>query len=100
MLTLLATDAVLLSDGGGKVTAALHPILSGERVASFLLGLMRSLSKRPDFSVELAPVNDQTGFVIRLDGRIDTVVFLQIEHGVIRNLYFVRNPDKLRFIES
>ena len=100
LLTLLATDAVLLSDGGGKVTAALHPILSGERVASFLLGLMRSLSKRPDFSVELAPVNNQTGFVIRLDGRIDTVVFLQIERGVIRNLYFVRNPDKLRFIVS
>ncbi|GEC88740.1 RNA polymerase sigma-70 factor [Brevibacillus brevis] len=100
LLTLLATDAVLLSDGGGKVTAALHPILSGERVASFLLGLMRSFSKRPDFSVELAPVNNQTGFVIRQDGRIDTVVFLHIEHGVIRNLYFVRNPDKLRFIES
>ncbi|MFF0829171.1 RNA polymerase sigma-70 factor [Brevibacillus sp. NPDC003359] len=100
LLTLLATDAVLLSDGGGKVTAALHPILSGERVASFLLGLMRSFSKRPHFSVALAPLNNQTGFVIRQDGKIYTVVFLHIEHGVIRNLYFVRNPDKLRFIES
>ncbi|CAI8917488.1 RNA polymerase sigma-70 factor, ECF subfamily [Brevibacillus sp. IT-7CA2] len=100
LLTLLATDAVLLSDGGGKVTAALHPILSGERVASFLFGLIRSLSKRPDISVELAPLNNQTGFLIRQDGKIDTVVFLHIEHGVIRNLYFVRNPDKLRFIES
>ncbi|ATF15698.1 RNA polymerase sigma-70 factor [Brevibacillus brevis X23] len=100
LLTLLATDAVLLSDGGGKVTAALHPILSGKRVASFLLGLMRSFSKRPDFSVELAPLNNETGFVIRQDGKIDTVVFLHIEHGVIRNLYFVRNPDKLRFIVS
>ncbi|NRR24269.1 RNA polymerase sigma-70 factor [Brevibacillus sp. MS2.2] len=100
LLTLLATDAVMLSDGGGKVTAALHPILSSERVASFLLGLMRSFSKRSDFSVELAPLNNQTGFVIRLDGRIDTVVFLHIEQGVIRNLYFVRNPDKLRFVVS
>ncbi|MFS0556821.1 RNA polymerase sigma-70 factor [Brevibacillus sp. 179-C9.3 HS] len=100
LLTLLATDAVLLSDGGGKVTAALRPILSGERVASFLLGLMRGFSKHADFCIELAPLNDQTGFVIRQDGRIDTVVFLHMEHGVIRSLYFVRNPDKLRFIES
>lgn len=100
LLTLLATDAVLLSDGGGKVTAALHPILSGERVAAFLLGLMHSFSKRPDFSVALAPLNDQTGFVLRLDGKIDTVVFLHREHGVIRHLYFVRNPDKLKFIAS
>ncbi|MGG4440540.1 RNA polymerase sigma-70 factor [Brevibacillus fortis] len=100
LLTLLATDAVLLSDGGGKVTAALHPILSGERVASFLLGLMRSFSKRADFSVELAPLNNQTGVVIRQDGKIDTLVFLHIEHGAIHNLYFVRNPDKLRFVDS
>ncbi|MGG4454502.1 RNA polymerase sigma-70 factor [Brevibacillus porteri] len=100
LLTLLATDAVLLSDGGGKVTAALHPILSGERVASFLLGLMRSFSKHPNFSVELAPLNNQTAFMIKQDGKIDTVVFLHIELGAIRNLYFVRNPDKLRFIES
>jgi RNA polymerase sigma-70 factor (ECF subfamily) len=36
---LLATDAVLISDGGGKVAAALNPIHGFERIARFLTAI-------------------------------------------------------------
>jgi RNA polymerase sigma-70 factor (ECF subfamily) len=37
----LASDAVLLNDGGGEFLAALRPIVSRERVARFLVGTQR-----------------------------------------------------------
>ena len=37
----LTEDAVLLSDGGGQVLAALNPILGREHVARFVLGVAR-----------------------------------------------------------
>ena len=40
-MQLLAPDAVVLSDGGGKAKAALAPILGADRVARFFLGLMK-----------------------------------------------------------
>jgi len=41
LLALLDKDAVLISDGGGKVSAAIYPIVSAERIARFLLGVER-----------------------------------------------------------
>mgnify|MGYP001319152620 CR=1 FL=1 len=41
LLSLLAEDVVLVSDGGGKAFAASRPIESRDRVLSFLIGAMR-----------------------------------------------------------
>ncbi|WP_157259418.1 hypothetical protein [Paenibacillus sp. OSY-SE] len=41
ILTLLSEDAILISDGGGKATAASHPIQTRDRIIRFLLGLTR-----------------------------------------------------------
>ncbi|MDF2679692.1 MAG: polymerase subunit sigma-24 [Brevibacillus sp.] len=98
LLTLLAKDAVLISDGGGKVSAALRPIVSGERVVQFLFGLMRKFSMNQELSIELATVNGQTALVLQLGGKLDTVAFVEIEQDVIRHLYLVRNPDKLQYL--
>lgn len=98
LLTMLAKDAVLISDGGGKVSAALRPIVSGERVAQFLFGLMRKFFANQELGIELAAVNGQTALVLQIDGKLDTVVFLEIEQDAIRHLYLVRNPEKLQYL--
>lgn len=101
LLSLLSEDIVLLSDGGGKVLAAVHPIVTRDRVARFLFGLIRQAAQdEVSFQVEVRPLNGQTGFVIRTGEHIDTVGFLHIEHHTIRSVYFIRNPDKLRFIKA
>ncbi|MBD2872820.1 RNA polymerase sigma factor SigJ [Paenibacillus arenilitoris] len=96
VVSMLAEDVVLLSDGGGKAVAAVHPIETPDRVAKFLLGLMRKL---PDYiggvRFETRPVNGQTGLLVRSKEGIDTAVLLHVDGGKIRNLYFIRNPDKL-----
>lgn len=92
LMSLLSEDVVILSDGGGKAFAAVHPIATRDHATQFLLGLARQASQ---YRVELMSLNGQTAFVIRKGEHIDTVGFLHIEQEAIRNIYFVRNPDKL-----
>lgn len=99
VLSLLAENVVLISDGGGKTFAAAHPIETPERVARFLLGLMKKVShKGEEVQIELTPLNGQTGLIVRTNGVIQTVMFMHVENNAICNLYFVRNPDKLQRI--
>ncbi len=101
LLALLANDAELISDGGGKVSAALRPIVTGERVAQFLFGIMRKFVEDEELGVELVALNGgQTALALYLGGRLDSVAFLHVEQEAIRHLYFVRNPDKLKYVEG
>lgn len=99
IVSMLAKDVVLVADGGGKAFAAAHPIESPNLVAQFLLGLIRKVHHdEGGLHVEMSDINGQTGLVVRSGGDIDTVVLMHIERNSIRNLYFVRNPDKLRHL--
>lgn len=96
VLSLLDEDVVLLSDGGGKAVAAAYPIRSSEHVLRFLLGLVQQAPQYENgIQIELAPLNSQTGIIVRSGEDIVTVILFHAEEGVIRNLYFIRNPDKL-----
>lgn len=91
---LLAEDAVLRTDGGGVVRAAINPILGAERIARFFVGLARKavLGHRH----EPAWINGLPGYVTRFgDGGVQTTA-LEIEAGLVRAVYVVRNPEKLR----
>jgi RNA polymerase sigma-70 factor (ECF subfamily) len=101
MLRLLASDARVITDGGGKVRAALKPVEGGERVAQFLIEVTR---KRPDawwredFKPRFGTVNGLPAIIVDApEGAVQTTAF-EIEGTVIRALYVVRNPDKLRHL--
>lgn len=98
LLAMLTEDVVVLSDGGGKVAAAVRPITSRDHVSRFLLGLMRQLDQQGDVQFELASINGDTGVIVRSSGSIDTIVLLQVEDGAARGIYFIRNPDKLTYM--
>lgn len=96
VVSLLHEDIVLLSDGGGKVSAAAHPITTPERVAQFLIGLMKKTAQQENLThYEISTINGQVGVIVHTDGRPDTVILLHSEDAAIRNIYFIRNPDKL-----
>lgn len=95
---LLAKDAVLISDGGGKVTAALNPILGSDKVIAFLVEVQKA--PWPD-GTEYRPsiINGLPGFVIvPPDGKVAQTLSFEIQDGLIHHIYAVRNPDKLKLL--
>src|SRR5262245_42854949 len=95
---LLAEDAVLYTDGGGKRPAAHNPIYGADKILRFLAGIVRKNPALPTIQVRAATINGLAGFVLReQDGSLDTMAF---EHrdGRIVAIYVARNPDKLRHV--
>ena len=98
---LLASDVRIVTDGGGKVRAALDVIEGADRAARFLVEVTR---KRPgawwreDFTLRLGTVNGLPGLIVEApEGPVQTTAF-EIVGDVIRAIYIVRNPDKLRHL--
>jgi RNA polymerase sigma-70 factor (ECF subfamily) len=92
MVALLAPDAVLISDGGGKKKAALRPLHGPEKIARWLVGIMQ---QEPDFELRMARLNGDTAFIAYFGDEPDTVAFLETNGAQITGLYLIRNPDKL-----
>jgi RNA polymerase sigma-70 factor (ECF subfamily) len=94
LIGLLDPDATWTVDGGGLVSAALHPIQGGERIARYAVGLAR---KAPDNGTLLeCTVNGQPGLVAQQDGVTVTVFAFEVAAGRIRHIWAIRNPDKLQ----
>ncbi|MGP3957098.1 RNA polymerase sigma-70 factor [Nonomuraea sp. 3N208] len=84
-------DVVNWNDGGGKVRAALRPIIGRQKVLAFLGGLL----SRYDFSdTRLLDVNGQQAIWTHVAGD-QQLTMIDIHEGRIRGIYVVRNPDKL-----
>jgi RNA polymerase sigma-70 factor (ECF subfamily) len=95
---MLATDARVVTDGGGKARAAQNVVEGAERVAEFLVDATR---KRPgawwrdDFKLRFATINGLPGIIVDApEGPMQTAAF-EFEGDRIRALYVVRNPEKL-----
>lgn len=94
LLDLIAPDAVLYGDGGGKALATIHPLAGHDRIVRFLLGLRR---KYPDqYEFRPATVNSQPGFLLILKGQLIGISAYEIANGRIRGIYNILNPDKLK----
>jgi RNA polymerase sigma-70 factor (ECF subfamily) len=100
---LLASDVRVVTDGGGKVRAALEGIEGADRVARFVVNAARPHKGqwwRADFTLRFATINGLPGIIVDApEGPVQTAVF-EIEGDVIRALYVVRNPDKLRHLAA
>lgn len=99
LLRLLAPDVTLVSDGGGKARAALNEIHGADRVARFLVGVLRKRtgSERVLPSVHGAPGmawHDAAGHLV---GVLSTSVD---RDGRITAVSIVLNPDKLQHLED
>ncbi|WP_261303892.1 RNA polymerase sigma-70 factor [Paenibacillus andongensis] len=96
LLNIVKADAVLYSDGGGKVKAAVLPIMGAERIAMFFAGILSKVP--PGFSYSLTTVNGELGIVAYDDGQPYNVTSFHIVDGQIAAVYLVVNPDKLRHL--
>ena len=94
---LLRDDAVAITDGGGRKSAALHPIFGADKIARLFIGLAGKNAGR-EMRVEPAVINGAVGALLYLDGEIDHTISMAIDGELIAAIYVVRNPDKLRHV--
>jgi RNA polymerase sigma-70 factor (ECF subfamily) len=112
LATLLAPDVELHSDGGGRVRAALRPIMGVDKVSRFLSKLMES--RGPLLRPEPALVNGQFGVVFWFtpaalaepslfqymnERMLFGVVVPDVDDdGRISRISFILNPEKLQHL--
>jgi RNA polymerase sigma-70 factor (ECF subfamily) len=92
LLELLAPDVVLRTDGGGIKKAALNPIHGAAKVARFLAAVVPVGSQ---LDVDWGTVNGSPALFLVIDGELDSVGTVVAEHGKVKEIYLVRNPEKL-----
>jgi RNA polymerase sigma-70 factor, ECF subfamily len=92
---LLRADAIAFTDGGGRKTAALNPIMGADKIGRFFSGVMKK-NLGSEIRIEPAMINGSVGAVLYLDNEIDSIMSMAIDGERIAAIYIVRNPDKLR----
>ncbi|MGA3093289.1 MAG: RNA polymerase sigma-70 factor [Terriglobales bacterium] len=95
LLTLLSSDVVLHSDGGGNATAVPNLVYGADRVARAILGGLRKLIPT-NLVQRIMQINGAAGVVNYYpNGHPHSVLTLDATAGRIRAIYIVTNPEKL-----
>jgi RNA polymerase sigma-70 factor, ECF subfamily len=94
---LLREDAIAMTDGGGRKTAALNPIKGADKIARFFISLA---AKNANLDIRVQPmmINGCVGALLDVDGEVDHSLSMAIDGERIAAIYIVRNPDKLRHV--
>ncbi len=91
LTALLSEDVVAWTDGGGKVKAALRPIIGRAKVLRFLAGVAAKYGESTAYPVT---VNGHAA-IWRLAGGDRQLVMFDLRDGLVAEIYIMRNPDKL-----
>ena len=95
LVEMLAPDAVITGDGGGKARALPRPMRGAAQIARAMLGFL-ALGDRMGVALEPVTVNGQPGFASRApDGLLVNVVAFDVVDGRIARVHSILNPDKL-----
>ncbi|WP_136657699.1 sigma-70 family RNA polymerase sigma factor [Nitratireductor sp. XY-223] len=92
---LLAENAELHSDGGGRKLAALNVIYGARKVARFYAGLARKPAYRPPLWSRRMRINGlPANLTIEADGSRQ-VTLVELDGSTVVSVYLVCNPDKI-----
>lgn len=94
MVAVLSPEVVLTTDGGGVKRAARRPLHGTSKVLAFIAGIMT----KPEvmlLSWRMAEVNGRPALVGHEGPRIDCVVWIEADGGVVTRIDMIRNPAKL-----
>ena len=93
---MLAHDATLTGDGGGKAPALARSLRGRSRVARAVVSWVRRVARIPDVSFRFVEVNGDPG-ALMFDGqqRLIGVCALGVSGGEITSISGIVNPDKL-----
>jgi RNA polymerase sigma-70 factor (ECF subfamily) len=98
LLQMLTEDVIFASDGGGKASAALNQLVGPDKVARFIMGLVKKGAGH--FTVATREVNGRLGVLLyNLEGGLENIFTFQFVHDQggarLSHVYVMRNPDKM-----
>ena len=97
LMDVLAPDVVLLADGGGVAQAVRVPVVGVKKVVNLLRGYP-TLAVNPEIGT--IRLNGAVGVRIEDEVGGPTIVSVVIEDGRIRQIFAMRNPDKLTRLDE
>ena len=95
---LLAEDAQLVGDGGGKVPSFGVPLVGAQRIAQLYLAAHLRFPGAVQF--ELVEINGQWGLLRFIDGALESAQAIETDGQRILHIHAQRNPDKLARIAA
>lgn len=91
--SLLADDAELIGDGGGKVPSFGKPLVGAQRIAQLFFAAERRHGSRQ--RVELVLLNGEWGLLRFIEGALESAQSYETDGERIVRIHVQRNPDKL-----
>jgi RNA polymerase sigma-70 factor (ECF subfamily) len=96
LLDMLSDDVVVWTDGGGKVRAAMRPVVGPRRSSRFLMNVAKRVHGVPQAAV----LNGQPSSVFVAGGTVVAALVLDVMEGKIVGVRVVSNPDKLKRLSA
>ncbi|MGY1742020.1 MULTISPECIES: RNA polymerase sigma factor SigJ [unclassified Blastococcus] len=100
LMAAMSPGVVLVSDGGGRVRAALRPIVGAEKVARFLGAVGPQGAHLPGLRVELVEVNGAPAVAAWTAEGPFMALQVVLADGLVDQVLYIANPDKLAGLRS
>ncbi|ACC75669.1 RNA polymerase sigma-70 factor [Paraburkholderia phymatum] len=94
----LAEDAILIGDGGGKVTSLPKPVVGGRRIAQLFYAALRRYPG--GVHIRLVTLNGRPAFLRYIEGQLESAQSFETDGERIVEIHVQRNPDKLARIAA
>jgi RNA polymerase sigma-70 factor (ECF subfamily) len=98
LLALFSDDVSMISDGGGKVTAARKIIHGKNKIAHAFA--MFGIKAGGILKHSLYNINGELGVLSFYEGKVFSATTFDVEDGKISVVYRIMNPDKLKAFEE
>lgn len=95
---LLKEDISIVSDGGGKASAAVNPLHGKQDCLAFLSGIYQKFYQ--DREGAFCFINHLPALCYYEGESLTTCKIFHIEEGTIKDVFILRNPEKLTLLKS
>ncbi|MDX7998036.1 RNA polymerase sigma factor SigJ [Xenorhabdus sp. Reich] len=92
LVTILDERACAITDSGGLTSAATEPLYGRDAIINFFLS---AFERQHNLQIEEEYVNGEPGLVGKVAGHTVTVISTYIKEGRIKDIWVMRNPEKL-----
>ncbi|MGW4564152.1 RNA polymerase sigma-70 factor [Streptomyces sp. NPDC004561] len=96
LMSLLAPDARLVGDSGGKAKAPVRVLLGADKIGRFLAAVVPTAG--PDLSLRFLEANGGPAVLVLSGDKPDSLFQVDVADGRVTAVYIIRNPDKLRHL--
>lgn len=97
LVSLLADDALAISDGGAEHHAARRPVVAA-RIPRYVANLTGRALEGTEYRLQL--INSQPGIVCEVGGAAYLAIAFAVADGQVQRIWSIRNPEKLCTLSS